>query len=190
MATNNHDTKERIIEAALHLVAENGMSGLSAMKVAMAAGISKSNVFHHFSTVDEIKLALFDRIGHILMAPNKFKEPKDLESFIYGLGMTGLDKDTTERTAMIVLFQYYNLALVNEHYNQLLLEMAAESQDALTGIIVSLEKVDEKKARDVSKNILMSLDALGLYLLLEDDVDNFKNIWKRQTDMFCAYLRQ
>ena len=45
------ETKQKIIESAIQIVSLEGIKGLSAKKVADNAGISKSNVFHHFKSL-------------------------------------------------------------------------------------------------------------------------------------------
>jgi TetR/AcrR family transcriptional regulator len=51
---------ERILQAAARLFAERGYAGTSMQAVAEAAGVCKSNVFHHFAS----KEALFEAVLH------------------------------------------------------------------------------------------------------------------------------
>lgn len=55
---------ERILAAAAQLFAEEGFAGTSMQAVARAAGVSKSNVFHHFPG----KEALFAEVIRLAMA--------------------------------------------------------------------------------------------------------------------------
>ena len=48
----------RIIEAALDLFAENGISGTSLQMIADAIGVTKAAVYHQYNTKDEIVLAV------------------------------------------------------------------------------------------------------------------------------------
>lgn len=48
----------RIVEAALALFAEHGVSGTSLQMMADAIGVSKAAVWHHFKTKEEIVLAV------------------------------------------------------------------------------------------------------------------------------------
>src|SRR5512144_528113 len=50
----------RIIEAALGLFAEHGISGTSLQMIADALGVTKAAVYHQFPTKDEIVLAVVD----------------------------------------------------------------------------------------------------------------------------------
>ena len=48
----------RIIEAALVLFAEHGISGTSLQMIADAIGVTKAAVYHQYNTKDEIVLAV------------------------------------------------------------------------------------------------------------------------------------
>jgi AcrR family transcriptional regulator len=48
------DTKQRLIDGAVHAIREHGIAGVSARTVAAAAGVNQALVFYHFGTVDEL----------------------------------------------------------------------------------------------------------------------------------------
>ena len=50
--------KTRIIDAALGLFAEHGISGTSLQMIAQAIGVTKAAVYHQYNTKDEIVLAV------------------------------------------------------------------------------------------------------------------------------------
>ena len=50
--------RTRIINAALHLFAEHGVSGTSLQMIADAIGVSKAAVYHQFNTKEEIVLCV------------------------------------------------------------------------------------------------------------------------------------
>ncbi len=51
----------RILDAALRLIAENGVGGTSLQMIADAIGVTKAAVYHQFKTKDEIVIALTER---------------------------------------------------------------------------------------------------------------------------------
>ncbi|BBZ12104.1 TetR/AcrR family transcriptional regulator [Mycobacterium branderi] len=51
----------RILDAALNLIAENGVGGTSLQMIADAIGVTKAAVYHQFKTKDEIVIALTER---------------------------------------------------------------------------------------------------------------------------------
>lgn len=51
----------RILDAALTLIAENGVSGTSLQMIADAIGVTKAAVYHQFKTKEEIVIAITER---------------------------------------------------------------------------------------------------------------------------------
>jgi AcrR family transcriptional regulator len=51
----------RILDAALNLIADNGVSGTSLQMIADAIGVTKAAVYHQFKTKEEIVIALTER---------------------------------------------------------------------------------------------------------------------------------
>ena len=53
-------TKARLLEAGLDMLSQDGLSGLSLGRVAEAAGLSKSGLFAHVRSKDQLEIALLD----------------------------------------------------------------------------------------------------------------------------------
>ncbi|CAJ1503706.1 helix-turn-helix domain-containing protein [[Mycobacterium] kokjensenii] len=51
----------RVLDAALHLIGENGVGGTSLQMIADAIGVTKAAVYHQFKTKEEIVVALTER---------------------------------------------------------------------------------------------------------------------------------
>lgn len=62
-AERKQATRHAIIDAALKLSAERGFSSLSLRSVAKEAGIAPTSFYRHFTTMDELGLALVDEVG-------------------------------------------------------------------------------------------------------------------------------
>lgn len=65
-----HDTKRRLLEAALQLLLERGYSALGVQEVLDATGIPKGSFYHHFESKQDMALQAVDMytsLGHDLM---------------------------------------------------------------------------------------------------------------------------
>jgi len=62
------DTKARIIEAALQTLREEGIVGTSARAIARRGGFNQALIFYHFGSVEEVLLAVVDRLSAERMA--------------------------------------------------------------------------------------------------------------------------
>jgi AcrR family transcriptional regulator len=78
-------SRERILDAALELIARYGIAGMSLQLLADHVGLHKSTLFHHFHD----KRALVDAVTHRLMAevirrlePLEADDPPHLERFV------------------------------------------------------------------------------------------------------------
>ncbi len=67
-ATAQLSTKDRIIEAALETLKEDGFAGASARTIAKRGGFNQALIFYHFGTVNDLLLAALDRTSEIRMA--------------------------------------------------------------------------------------------------------------------------
>ena len=56
-------SRELILARAYELAQENGLEGLSIGTVAISAGMSKSGVFAHFGSREQLQLALLESVG-------------------------------------------------------------------------------------------------------------------------------
>jgi AcrR family transcriptional regulator len=63
------DSRRReIADAALRVIAEQGLGRFTALAIAREVGVSDAALFRHFQTKDEIVLAAIDRLEEILFA--------------------------------------------------------------------------------------------------------------------------
>ena len=68
---DDRTTKARIRDAAIASIAADGVAGLTARKVAAAAGVSPGLVIHHFGTMDGLRAACDE---HISATIRRYKE--------------------------------------------------------------------------------------------------------------------
>lgn len=60
MAKRQPNTGEKLLHEGLSLMSQLGLSGVTLGRLAQQVGISKSGVFAHFSSKDDVQLALLD----------------------------------------------------------------------------------------------------------------------------------
>lgn len=54
-------SSDKLLLAALHLIAEKGYNGVTTLEIATAAGLSEKTLFRHFGTKQKLLEAAFDR---------------------------------------------------------------------------------------------------------------------------------
>src|SRR5258706_2834389 len=60
-ATKGERTRAAILDAGFHIVSKAGLEGLTIGTLAAATGLSKSGLFAHFGSREELLLAVMDR---------------------------------------------------------------------------------------------------------------------------------
>lgn len=68
MKTKSAQTYERILEQGLDIVSVSGLSGVTFGLLADGVGMSKSGLFAHFRSKEEIQLRLMERAGVLVQA--------------------------------------------------------------------------------------------------------------------------
>jgi TetR/AcrR family transcriptional repressor of nem operon len=75
-----HESKTRILEAALRVIRTKGYTATRIEDVCEAAGLTKGSFFHHFSTKEELAIAAADywsEVTSALFAEAPFHRPTD-----------------------------------------------------------------------------------------------------------------
>lgn len=74
-------TRERILEQGLALMSQNGLSGVTLGVLADEVGMSKSGLFAHFKSKDEVQMALFEhtlKVGEKQIIAPAMRAPEGL----------------------------------------------------------------------------------------------------------------
>lgn len=78
--TARHESKTRLLNAALHVIRAKGYSATRIEDVCEAAGLTKGSFFHHFDSKEELALAAADywsEITSALFASAPYHQPED-----------------------------------------------------------------------------------------------------------------
>ncbi len=78
--TARHESKTRLLNAALHVIRARGYSATRIEDLCEAAGLTKGSFFHHFDSKEELALAAADYWGEVtsaLFAAAPYHQPAD-----------------------------------------------------------------------------------------------------------------
>lgn len=86
-------TKERILDAALEMFAENGYAGTNMRDLAQSVGLTKSALYKHFQSKEDIWNRMLDEVGahhsqgfgNASSSLGKLESCEELEGFVLGL---------------------------------------------------------------------------------------------------------
>ncbi|WP_026477497.1 TetR/AcrR family transcriptional regulator [Alkaliphilus transvaalensis] len=184
-----NETKDRILAASMKIIAKEGIEGLSAKKIADLLGISKSNIFHHFGSIDEVLNVIFENILADLVKPVKSHEGPNLKVFLLFLGESIYSLTEEEKLSYSVLLHFYNSCLYNEKYRTYLLKTKDEMVDAIATQLSHYSSQEKDRLLKISEMIIMTLDGYGLHFLLESDIKRFRDVWTLQVEAWQSLLK-
>jgi len=81
-AVGSSDTKQRIVQATIDTIRDDGFASASARAIARRGGFNQALIFYHYGTLNELLLAAFDQVtaARIERYVEVFEGPDDLAS--------------------------------------------------------------------------------------------------------------
>jgi TetR/AcrR family transcriptional regulator, regulator of biofilm formation and stress response len=140
------DRREKIADAAIAVVAERGVEGVTHRAVAAAAGVPLGSTTYHFATLDDLlavtlQTAAEHNVARLREWERALPPDADLAAGLADLVMRGL---TEERTQTVVEYELYVAALhrpslrrASMGWDDALVELFASRTDAVTGRLLA-----------------------------------------------------
>lgn len=182
-------TKGRIIHAAIAIIAEGGIKEVSAAKLAAAVGVSKSNIFHHFKSIDEVVSGVLDIIFSEFLEPMNM-ERRNLEEYLNAMGQSVLNVPEEYQKVIRAFFSFYHEGMFNPTYQKLLADSSRSTIHMISSQLKQLasKSVSEETLEAASKLLLSTLDGMGLHSILNGETKSFQKAWQLQTAMLLREL--
>ena len=182
------EMRKKIIQTSIELLSNEGIEAISAQKIADALKTSKSNLFHHFKSIDTILDAVFDTILSYMIDPItrfSFTSLEDLMVFI-GNGIYNISDN--DRAVYIVTFQLYSISLYNTKYKTNLLKQKEKIIETIANELLKLSSANKEICIIVAEMMLMTLDGYGLSALLDANNTHYQKLWEISTKHWCHLL--
>ncbi|WNG41971.1 TetR family transcriptional regulator [Archangium minus] len=161
MATRRHDPdrRDRIIDAALAVIAEGGVAGTSHRRVADRAGVPLGSMTYHFTNMDELLREAFTRFATRLSErfAARIEAVADLDGLVEAIVHLVHDVLTAGPDDLVLSLELYTLAARQPVFRQITHDWMRRSRDALERL------VDARTAQE--------LDALIEGLLIHISLD-------------------
>jgi AcrR family transcriptional regulator len=184
------EMKKSIILSTIKLIAEEGIEGISTQKIADHLNTSKSNIFHHFKSVDIILDEVFAAILQSMLEPISSHNFKNVKEFLMFIGKGVYQLSDEERTIYIVMFQLYTMSLHNRKYQDLILSQKEKIIQVISSELLKLTAADKDTCETVSEMLLMSLDGYGLSALLDERSPHYERLWELNVNYLCELLSE
>ena len=159
------NTRKVILESAVALLSEQGFEGFTAAALAETAGVSKANLFHHFSSTEEIVLEAFGQFSmRLKMSP---LPPKiTFQEWLEGIGQGAFRLDETSDDMARVYIAFMARSLFDEKLRQRVLSVVQSATKASTNTVMALYpgKLTHGEVRALGALILTAADGMAIHL--------------------------
>lgn len=185
------ETYHRILLSAIDIISESGISGITASKLSSLSQVSKSNIFHHFKSTQEIPEAVLKMIFDELIRPIDDTNFENLDEFLKHLGSSIASASEEYMKIYKSFFSFYHESMFNETYKKIMSDYLYNSKNNLMQQIkrYSRKPLTEGEIYTISMLILSTLDGIGLHTLMQGGNNNeYLEAWNLQVKLICSWL--
>lgn len=181
------ETKEKIMNAACLLIADEGMTGISAKKIADRAGVSKSNLFHHFISVEYLLESILSGLCEASISELNLEVCDSLTTYFDLLGQGTFKLNGDELALYKTLFAFYHEAVFRDSYRE---QIIAVKQSMVDYFIESIEQISGKRiTRDLAELMTMDLDGMGMHYMVEEDSAKYMALWAIKSAYYISLIQ-
>ncbi len=159
--------REALIDATLEILSVDGMAGISAALVAKRAGVSKANLFHHFSGIDELILESFEKFA-LSMLGGQTESDISFTEWLTAIGEVAFTSDAQTARLMRLFLSFSMNAFGNEPIRLRMLELVRTSQGDLVKSLMSMKEIrlSPEEASEIIGLVIVTLDGFFLHMQL------------------------
>lgn len=181
-------TRETILNSALEIICNEGIEGLSGAKLAKLSGISKSNVFHHFNTIEEIPFTILGNIGDTLTIELTSRRFNDFRSYLNHLGDITFTSESRDIKFFKAFFSFYKSAMHNDKYNEAVEKCSKSFKSVLKQLIDEFYSISSEKKNNIATLIYSTIDGMGMHYLINSERETYLKAWKEFTGLIVTAL--
>lgn len=184
------ETYHRILLSAIDIISESGISGITASKLSSLSQVSKSNIFHHFKSTQEIPEAVLKMIFDELIRPIDDTNFESLDEYLKYLGSSIANVSEEYMKIYKSFFSFYHESMFNETYKKIMSDYLYTSK---INLVNQIKKYSRKPLTDaelytISMLILSTLDGIGLHILMQGGNNEYLEAWNLQVKLICNWL--
>lgn len=127
------ERKEKILDKAFELIAENGVAGISHRLIAVRAGVPLGSMTYHFKSMDELLFLVFSRFAreNAEFVKSRMEKAETPEAAILAFASIMTDREWVNPQNMAVLYEFYSLATREPSYRQILKDWSDSTRHSL-----------------------------------------------------------
>ena len=180
----NVSTADRILYAAMQIISESGLKGLSASKLANVVNLSKSTVFHYFKKMDDIPALVLEKLYDKIINPIQEEHYDNVHSYLKALGTTSFSSNEEHIIIYKAFVSLFQASMHDAHLKQIVSSCSDHFGSSLYSKLRSLcdKRIDDDTLKTLTHLIYMSLDGIGIHYLINGNQIQAQMAWKLFVD--------
>lgn len=170
--------RTQLIMAALHCIAEGGLSKATVEEVTAKAKVSRGMVRHYFGSKDELLIASFryfcDQFSNFIIEHEKSANESPLESLLFLVEYT-FERERSNEIALECWFHLWNFAKLDERFLQIYREYYQWYREHVARLIcrhLDLSEADPAAQAEIDGFVALTD---GIWLELSIDPDKYRS---------------
>ncbi len=169
--------REKVIGAALRLIANDGGDAFSLNEVLRRSGVSKGSFFHHFKNLDDLCLECFEECKNFTSIEFGASEAKSIADLLTHFGDETLRHTTSHQFLRMVMF-FGMKAMSDERYQDKQRELTELYVASLCTVILRIDsRLDEEKVREAVSFLLVVNQGIASHRVLFKDKERMARVW-------------
>lgn len=184
------ETNAKILMSAMEVISQGGIGGISATKLSALSDVSKSTIFYHFKSIQEIPEAVLQLIFSSLLQPIENREDDDIAAFLDRIGSTFINQMNENMKMYKSFFSFYHESMFDTAYRELMDDFLKVSKENIAAVIKKLSEVQlsDLEAMQIAALLVAALDGIGMHILLGGRQDEYLNAWQLQVKLICQMI--
>ena len=173
-------TSDRILYAAMQIISESGLKGLSASKLANAVNLSKSTIFHYFSKMDIIPALVLEKLYDEIINPVQEEHYDNVHSYLKALGTTSFSTNEQHLIIYKAFLSLFQASMHDVHLKEIVNNCSDKFGLLLYSKLYNLchKRIDEDTLKTLTQLIYMSLDGIGMHYLIHGNQTQAQMAWE------------
>ncbi|MCV6590380.1 MAG: TetR/AcrR family transcriptional regulator [Marinobacterium sp.] len=182
-------TRAQILEAAVDIIAENGLTALTAANLIKHAGISKGGLYHHFKQMDDVTLAALEVMVDRFIDLLDDATDDNLPDFLIRVESNLFDVQLQNRRLTRALYTFFEQVMFKPIYRHSISRLFATIRGLRRRQIMAARPDLEQQQVD---RLLCLLETFTFGLLMRHHVDEKEMVtserehWTQFTEMLLS----
>ncbi|TCK98520.1 TetR family transcriptional regulator [Natranaerovirga hydrolytica] len=177
---NSLSTSDKILYAAMEIISQEGLKGLTASKLAKIANISKSTVFHYYKSMDDIPALVLKTLYSEIFSPLEQVNYNSVYDYLNTVGLTSFSKDEQQRLLYKAFLSLYQESMHNLHLKEIVNICSKEFALVIYTQLRALIKgtIEDSQVKNITQLIFMTLDGICLHYLINGNQQEALTSWE------------